>query len=391
MMRASDASEAESLSQQAKLGPPNELAVLAALSNADVIDVCGAEPIFDLLDVDGDGRLSAEELRQGVRNDAVVTYIWETGNAILKGLLRDRRGIGRALTDIDQDASGPFVSRRGWRRFVQSMAAERVRHLRAVGLVKGRCYWGKGLDDMSTRPSRMKWLCSTYFPRGYVEDFWFYARNNHPALWFLRDPAHPYSRAEAFAAELVLQAYAIWAAGAASREEKAWTSLYNYAWNARMTLTYISVPLLILAELLWVLLACPCARFERRGRKRERVLSCTQTTVEVLGHVLVLPLVVLAVVSLIVEATRLDGSKSDAPVVAWWVCGLLWSYVIWFPLKLVVQFNLCLSEPPLCLKVCKVGRWATERRRAALNALTFGDADDDLGDVEEPWRVFESS
>ena len=313
MLRGSDASDAEAEARQAALGPPNELAVLAALSNADVIDVSGAEPIFDLLDTNGDGRLSAEELRQGVRSDAVVHYVRETGNAILKGLLRDRRGVGRALQEID-DSSGPFVSRRGWKRFVEAMAVERVRHLREMGLVKGRCYWGKGLDDVQTTPSLVKWFSP--FPRGYLEDFWFYARNNHPALFCLRDPAHPYGRSEALAAELVQQAYAIWAAGAASRAERPWTSLNNYAHNARTTLAYISVPLLILAELLWFLLACPCARFERRGRKRETVFRCTQKTLEALGHAVVLPLVLLAVGFLVLEAMRLDGSESDAPVAA---------------------------------------------------------------------------
>ena len=189
MLRGSDASDAEAEARQLALGPPNELAVLAALSDADIIDVSGAEPIFDLLDANGDGRLSAEELRQGVRSDAVVHYVRETGNAILKGLLRDRRGVGRALQEID-DSSGPFVSRRGWKRFVQAMAVERVRHLREMGLVKGRCYWGKGLDDVQTTPSLLKWFSP--FPRGYLEDFWFYAKNNHPALFCLRDPAHPY-------------------------------------------------------------------------------------------------------------------------------------------------------------------------------------------------------
>ena len=101
--------------------------------------------------------MSAEELRQGVRSDAVVHYVRETGNAILKGLLRDRRGVGRALQEID-DSSGPFVSRRGWKRFVEAMAVERVRHLREMGLVKGRCYWGKGLDDVQTTPSLLKWF-----------------------------------------------------------------------------------------------------------------------------------------------------------------------------------------------------------------------------------------
>ena len=157
MLRGSDASDAEAEARQLALGPPNELAVLAALSDADIIDVSGAEPIFDLLDTNGDGRLSAEELRQGVRSDAVVHYVRETGNAILKGLLRDRRGVGRALQEID-DSSGPFVSRRGWKRFVEAMAVERVRHLREMGLVKGRCYWGKGLDDVQTTPSLLKWF-----------------------------------------------------------------------------------------------------------------------------------------------------------------------------------------------------------------------------------------
>ena len=112
------------------------------------------------------------------------------------------------------------------------------------------------------------------------------------------------------------QAYAIWAAGAAARAEKPWTSLNNYAHNAQITVAYISVPLLILAEVLWFLLACPCARFERRGRKRETVFRCTQKTLEPLGHAVVLPLVLLAVGFLVLEAMRLDGSESDAPVAA---------------------------------------------------------------------------
>ena len=98
MLRGSDASEAEAEARQLALGPPNELAVLAALSNADVIDVSGAEPIFDLLDTNGDGRLSAEELRQGVRSDAVVNN-WSTPSKL-------------PLSDISSDVTGNnwFVS-----------------------------------------------------------------------------------------------------------------------------------------------------------------------------------------------------------------------------------------------------------------------------------------
>ena len=56
-----------------ELGSPAEIAVLSALNpKLDAIDVAGCDAIFDLLDLNGNGRLSFDEMREGVRSDAVI-------------------------------------------------------------------------------------------------------------------------------------------------------------------------------------------------------------------------------------------------------------------------------------------------------------------------------
>ena len=69
------------------------------------------------------------------------------------------------------------------------------------------------------------------------------------------------------------------------------------------------------------------------------------------------------------------------------------SYVLWFPMTLALQFNLMFGGPrtKVLAQLFSLGRWCYERRTSAINALNFGDADDDdLESVPKPWRVFES-
>ena len=97
-MYASDVDELE-------LGSPAEIAVLSALNERlDAIDVSGCDAIFDMLDVNGNGRLSFEELRLGVASDAVTDYIRETGNVVMKGYLKD------AAATADAFRLGAFAS-----------------------------------------------------------------------------------------------------------------------------------------------------------------------------------------------------------------------------------------------------------------------------------------
>ncbi|KAK7230884.1 hypothetical protein SO694_00074189 [Aureococcus anophagefferens] len=381
-----------------ELGSPAEIAVLSALNaRLDAIDVAGCDAIFDLLDKHNRNVLSLEELREGVRSDAVEDYIRETGNVVMKGLLKDwersEARVGKALAALDPELTGR-VTREHWRKFVVSVARERVRHLRALGLLGGRCYWGRGLEDAARPTTACWWFCCGCLPRGYCADFWFYCRNAHPALFFLRDDAHPFSRLEALAAELVVQCFCACASIFASRHERPWTSLGAYAHNGLVTCVCISFPVLVLQELLFVLLACPCVRYERRGRKRELCFACWQRSLECVGHLVVLPLVV-AAVGLVAYAAYLLHAHPEAQVhfLLWWAAGLAGSYALWFPVKLSVQFNLCFGSKRTAAlaKFFALGRWAHERRTAALNALRFGDDDDDaLEDLAEPWRIFES-
>ena len=393
-----DASMSYTSDVDVELGSPAEIAVLSALNaRLDAIDVAGCDAIFDLLDKNNRNVLSLEELREGVRSDAVEDYIRETGNVVMKGLLKDwersEARVGRALAALDPELTGK-VTRDHWRKFVVSVARERVRHLRALGLLGGRCYWGRGLEDAAKPTTACWWFCCGCLPRGYCADFWFYCRNAHPALFFLRDDAHPFSRLEALAAELVVQCFCACASIFASRHERPWTSLGAYAHNGLVTCVCISFPVLVLQELLFVLLACPCVRYERRGRKRELCFACWQRSLECVGHLVVLPLVV-AAVGLVAYAAYLLHAHPEAQVhfLLWWAAGLAGSYALWFPVKLSVQFNLCFGSKRTAAlaKFFALGRWAHERRTAALNALRFGDDDDDaLEDLAEPWRIFES-
>jgi hypothetical protein len=192
----------------------------------------------------------------------------------------------------------------------------------------------------------------------------------------------------------VVQCFCACASIFASRHERPWTSLGAYAHNGLVTCVCISFPVLVLQELLFVLLACPCVRYERRGRKRELCFACWQRSLECVGHLVVLPLVV-AAVGLVAYAAYLLHAHPEAQVhfLLWWAAGLAGSYALWFPVKLSVQFNLCFGSKRTAAlaKFFALGRWAHERRTAALNALRFGDDDDDaLEDLAEPWRIFES-
>ena len=121
-------------------GSPAEIAVLSALNpKADCVDVSGCDAIFDLLGGDARGRLSFEALRLGVGSDAVLSYIRETGNVAMKGLLLDWEAeearVDAALDLLDPRRRG-WVGRSDWRRFVvdaHAISASRGRHLRPTG------------------------------------------------------------------------------------------------------------------------------------------------------------------------------------------------------------------------------------------------------------------
>ena len=118
----------------------------------------------------------------------------------------------------------------------------------------------KGLDDIQTTPSLLKWFSplgaaceitsvagvpefDSHAQRGaarrYLEDFWFYARNNHPALFSRPWPCAP-CRRRARGGTRPAGLRDLGGGCRRQEREKPWTSLNNYARNAQITVAYVT-------------------------------------------------------------------------------------------------------------------------------------------------------
>ena len=376
-----------------RIGSRAEIAVLSALTKRyEAIDTEGSLAIFDLIDVDGNGVLTKKELLKGVEMRAVRDYVSKTRNATLKNLLKTKRRktFDKVFATIDISGNG-VITKDDFTKFVREMALERVRYMKVVGLLNKRCFWGRGLSDDEEVPVKN----SCCWPRGYGADFWFYAKNNHPYLaLFLRDEAHPFSRRDAFCAELIKQCYCLAASLYIDGLERRWMEPSGFIYNWKLSIVYVALPSMVIEELLFYLVACPCLRFERRGRRRECCLRALEKAADCLGRTLiVLPLCLVSFTLFIYGAFRFynEPTRQHSQFLFFWVGGLLSEYFLTWPLlHLFVHFNAlypdCRRLPFRhgCVHGCcgawhwfNCGRWATERRQAADLALN---ADDDLYD-----------
>ena len=379
------------------IGSLSEILVLSALTKrCEAIDTEGSLQIFDMVDVDGNGILTREELRSGVRKPAVRAFVERTKNVTLKGLFnKKQRFFDKVFDTLDVSGNG-VITKDDFIQFVKGMALERLRYMRVIGLLRQRCFWGRGLlqddDDDEKQKIRAKRASQRCTPRGYWADFWFYAKNNHPLLaLFLRDEAHPFSRRDALGAELIKQCYCLCASVVVDRLEDDWFTTRGFIYNWILATVFISLPSMVLEEVLFYLLACPCLRFERRGRQRESCLAVVEKTGDCCGRLFIVLPLALTALGLVAYAVYLFAlnPRDHSQFALVWLFGLVSEYLMTWPcLHLVVHFNFlypdCKHVP--CAKGCfhgccgiwdflNCGRWATERRLALELALT---GDDDL-------------
>ncbi|KAJ1454110.1 hypothetical protein M885DRAFT_522257 [Pelagophyceae sp. CCMP2097] len=364
------------------LGSPAEIAVLAALNTrVEAIDVEAAQRIFDMMDGDGDGTLNISEIRSGCEIPAVREYIRSTRNVTLKGLLKGPARQDKCLKALAHDAGGQSVSKDQWLNFVRGAARERVRWMKSEGLRNGRCYWGRGLDGVK-RADCCFAACG--YPRGFAEDFGFYCRNNHPLLsWCFRDDTHPLSRLESFSAEVVVRSFCLFASVYVdrNRSQRDWYTAEGLFKNFWATTLYVTLPVLVLTEVLFYLLACPCVHYERRGRRREKYLCCFKGVAECIGHLIVYPATLTGLVVIAWGFYKLGEDVSKHKTFAYsFALATVSSYLFWPLLKLGLQFNLICTDDSCCplLGLFGFGRWASERRRAAKAFLNASEDDVDV-------------
>lgn len=366
--------------QKLEIGSRSEIAVLSALTKRlDAIDTEGCLALFDMIDVDRNGFLTMAELERGVRRREVSEFISKTRNVTLKGLRKVDR-FAKVFSMMDKSDSG-VLTKADFASFVRAIALERIRFMRVAGLLYGRCYWGLGLKEETK-----------FFPRGYCADWKFYVANNHPYLaLFMRDEAHPYSKRDALCAELIKQAYCLSASVVIDPWEKSWSTTDGALHNWKLSLLAISIPVMLLEHLLFLLLACPCLRFERRGRRRETCLQRLETGCGCIGHAIVWPLALAATALVFFAVYKLiSNPDAHATFALLWIAGLLSEYLLTWPiLKLLVQFNLWFPTQHkreswltwFCCCCCGLwkflgcGKWANERRTAT--QLAIQDAGDE--------------
>lgn len=188
-------------------------------------DVC--EAIFDVVDVDQSGYLSLEEIVEAGGDPSVIKYAKASHQPILaalltkgsaindeEGELKDRKPTRQERLDlermeraflqsVDGDGDGR-VSRVEWAAFVEFLRQERLTFLKQYMLIFRHVYFGRGLDPTKPFMNPLGLVARGWLPRGWCEDFWYYACNTHPILaLFFTDKDNPFTKFEHYVDNLL--------------------------------------------------------------------------------------------------------------------------------------------------------------------------------------------
>ena len=181
------------------------------------------------------------------------------------------------FAELDEDGDG-LIEEDEWRHFITKLAHERIRYLKCKGLTTGRCFWG----------------------RGYKQDYYYHLCGNHPLLqFFLQIRTIRVRRVSSCLKELVvLKLHGLCGGGVLRADEK------GDRWHARaatprgvpqgavieygITVGVVTVPCLILNQMMFHLFVCPCYVFENQRDPMEerwhKVVKCGSSTRRPTNH-----------------------------------------------------------------------------------------------------------
>ncbi|KAK3251692.1 hypothetical protein CYMTET_38979 [Cymbomonas tetramitiformis] len=129
-----------------------------------------AKALFDKIDASGDGSLTLEEIDAGLDQPDVQELIQESDIHVLGQMLsKSNKKREQAFKKLDVTSDGR-IHRFEWDIFVDRMVEERIDFLRAMALIQGLCYYGKGLDGEDYTDC-CGCVSSGNIPRGWIEDY----------------------------------------------------------------------------------------------------------------------------------------------------------------------------------------------------------------------------
>lgn len=252
-------------------------------------DVC--ERLFDVIDEDGSGRLDMEEILTAGEKEGVVEYIRQADQPTLEYLIQRGptnrsaeqhvMGIKRAfLGTLDADGDGS-VDRAEWNAFIANLRAQRMLYLKQYLLIRKHCYFGLGLEPDKKHWDPLGLVSHGWLMRGWCEDFWFYASNNHPLLiLFYTEADNAFSPFErrvdfVFSTAVTLLGAAlllIWKASVAEAVNDAAPSSRAF-FGGLVSCMFVSLPVMMCRAVAFYALACPCllvdpATLDAAGKQR---------------------------------------------------------------------------------------------------------------------------
>ena len=327
-------------------------------SATSVVNVEETMNVFAYLDKNRDGRVDVEELLQAGESPYVRRLLRSTRNFVLVSLMRsmeDPVKFRELFAELDEDGDG-LIEEDEWRHFIQKLAHERIRYLKCKGLTTGRCFWG----------------------RGYKQDYYYHLCNNHPLLqFFLRDPDYPCTTCQLILKELVVLSYMVYAVaesfvltrraiGGRPRCDAEGTYLKERLIEYGITVGMVTVPCLILNQMMFHLFVCPCYVFENQRDPMEerwhKVVKCGFYSSQIIAAYFIL-------VNAVAAWTAFDRMNKE--YLCFWeffIMGQFNKYA-YFPLMtLGQQFNPYVDN----VKVCRwtaIGKYNVEKRQARGHAL----------------------
>ena len=164
-------------------------------------DLNSADKIFLALDKDGQKSLTIDEVVEGIENDEMVRdYILASGVPLLTQMAKHHenhekvvKAIKKAFLQIDT-AKNEHIDYKEWKIYMSHLRRQRLTYYRRWRLLKLRAYAGHGMEPEKPYSWWHKYMC---LPRGFIDDFTYFVRNNHPLFAiFFADEEHPFSRFE---------------------------------------------------------------------------------------------------------------------------------------------------------------------------------------------------
>jgi len=327
-------------------------------SATSVVNVEETMNVFAYLDRNRDGRVDIEELLKAGESPYVRRLLRSSRNFVLVSLMRSMEDPVRfreLFAEIDEDNDG-VIEEEEWRDFIQKLAHERIRYLKCKGLTSGRCFWG----------------------RGWKQDYYYHLCNNHPLLqFFLRDPDYPCTTCQLILKELVVLSYMMYAVaesfvltrraiGRRPRCDAEGPYFKERLIEYGITVGVVTVPCLVLNQMLFHLFVCPCYVFENQRdplqQRWHKIVKCGFVSSQIVAAYFIL-------VNAAAAWSAFDRMNSEYQCFfEFFIMGQFNKYA-YFPLMIFVQqFNPYVHSVSVC-RWTGIGKYNVEKRHARSHAL----------------------